>query len=599
MKTRIRALFVLALALFLAPLALFFTPLGAGAQAPPPTSPLSDIPVREVTVFKDGHAFVLHSGTLSVNNEGNVVLDYLPRPVIGTFWPFSADSDATLSSVVAGRHRVSVDRTAIRLWELMEANVGREVVVREADGAGVSEYQARILALPTQSSQEQEELDPSGTGDKVGVKGDVVLLETDDGVKVVGVDRIIGITFTDTYEEMLAREEFRGTLTLDLDWDGGRPARSADVGLLYLQKGLRWIPNYKVDIDGEGRARVKLQGTLINELADLENVTAHLVIGVPRFMFEDTPDPMSLQEAAAQLSQYFRRDSRTAQGFSNALMTQAPIALEELRVSAGDVAGPVDVAGPEVVAGAENEDLFVFTVENVTLEKGQRMVLPVAEYEMPYEDVYTLSIPFTPPPEVWRNFNMGNQAQLAQILSGPRVMHKIRLTNESDHPLTTAPALILANDRLLAQGMIRYAAPGADTDLDITQAVDIRVRKEDNETGRVPNAVVWQRDEYGRVDLEGTITLTNFRDEPMTVEVVRHVLGNVVSAERGGEVQMVNIFEDPSFAEGRGPFPTWWGWFSWPWWWYHFNAVGRITWTVELQPEVPMELGYTWNYYWR
>jgi hypothetical protein len=370
------------------------------------------------------------------------------------------------------------------------------------------------------------------------------------------------------------------------------------VGLLYLQRGIRWIPNYKVTIDGRGNAVVQLQATLINELADLEDVTTHLVIGVPRFVFEDTPDPISLQEAAAELSQYFRRDSQTRLGFSNALMTQAAMSAEgeffrqdESRGAAG--------AGPEVVGSAENEDLFVFTVEHVSLKKGQRMVLPVSEYEMSYRDVFTLNIPFSPPPEVWRNFNAGRQTELAQILGAPKVMHKVRLSNETEHPLTTAPALILSGDRLLAQGMMRYAAPGADTDLDITHAVDIQVKKKDNETGRVPNAVVWQGDQYGRVDLAGSITLTNYRDTPLTVEVVRHVLGNVASAEHGGEIEMVNLFEDPSFAEGPGPFPTWWGWFSWPWWWHHFNSVGRITWTVELQPSEPLELGYTWNYFWR
>ena len=78
-----------------------------------------------------------------------------------------------------------------------------------------------------------------------------------------------------------------------------------------------------------------------------------------------------------------------------------------------DFGGAATQPGPEVVGGAENEDLFVFTVENVTLKKDQRMVLPVAEYELPYEDVFALSIPFTPPAEVWRNFNAGNHSQLA------------------------------------------------------------------------------------------------------------------------------------------------------------------------------------------
>lgn len=577
---------------------LFLAPVVAGAQVAPSSGPLSEIPVREVTVFKDGHAFVLHEGSLPVNGDGRVVLDYLPNPVIGTFWPFSADERAALTSVVAGRHRISVRRTAIRLRELIEANVGKEVVVREARGSEVLEYTATILAIPTQSGAEQEVLDPLDSGEKPSVKGDLVLLETEAGVKALGIDRILDLSFPGDYETLLPREEFRGILTLSLDWDGGRPRATADVGLLYLQRGIRWIPSYKVTIDGVGNASVQLQATLINELADLEDVTAHLVIGVPRFLFQDTPDPISLQEAAAQLSQYFRQGSQTQLGFSNALMTQAPMAAEG-EYFRQDMAGGPPEAGPEVVGSEENEDLFVFTVDHVTLEKGQRMVMPVAEYEMPYQDVFSLTIPFTPPPEVWRNFNAGRQTELAQILGAPKVMHKIRVSNESEHPLTTAPALVLAGDRLLAQGMMRYAAPGADTDLEITQAVDIQVRKKDNETGRVPNATIWQGDQYGRVDLDGTITLTNYRDRTLRVEVVRHVLGNVASAEREGEVEMVNLFEDPSFAEGPGPFPTWWGWFSWPWWWHHFNSVGRITWTVDLQPGQPLELGYTWNYYWR
>ena len=588
MKTRISAFLSVLVVVGLAP--------PAGAQVSQVRSPLADIPVREVTVFKDGHAFVLHSGTLPVNAGGDVVMGYLPNPVIGTFWPFSADENASLQSVVAGRHKVWVDRTAISLRDLIEANVGSAVTIREAGGAGILEYPARILDVPAQSGEEQEALDPSGSGEKLSVKGDIVLLDTDAGVKVVAIDRILGISFPESYEALLSREEFRGTLTLKLERSGGGARREADVGLLYLQKGIRWIPNYKVDIDGEGRALVNLQATLVNELADLEDVTVHLVIGVPRFVFQDTPDPIAIQEAAAQLSQYFRRDSQTALGFSNAIMTQAPMMEGELRQAPSPSGSE---AGPEVVGGAENEDLFVFTVEHVTLKKGQRMVLPVAEYEMSYTDVFALTIPFTPPPEVWRNFNTGRQTEMAQILAAPRVVHRVRLTNESEHPLTTAPALVLAGGRLLAQGMMRYAAPGADTDLEITQAVDIQVKKKDNETGRVPNATLWQGDQYGRVDLAGTITLTSYRDAPVTVEVVRHVLGNVVSADRDGEIEMVNLFEDPSFAEGPGPFPTWWGWFSWPWWWYHFNSVGRITWTVDLQPTEALELAYTWDYFWR
>ena len=54
--------------------------------------------------------------------------------------------------------------------------------------------------------------------------------------------------------------------------------------------------------DGKGSAHVTFQATLINELADLKDVTANLVIGVPTFFFSGHSDPIGLQQVMAQLS---------------------------------------------------------------------------------------------------------------------------------------------------------------------------------------------------------------------------------------------------------------------------------------------------------
>jgi hypothetical protein len=333
----------------------------------------------------------------------------------------------------------------------------------------------------------------------------------------------------------------------------------------------------------------------------MDDVTAHLVIGVPTFDFKDTPDPISLQQTVAQLSQYFQQEAKTAYGFANAISTQLARRsdLDYDRPNAAPAPGRTLDLGPEVAESGTNEDLFIFTVKHVSMKKGQRMVFTIGEYTMKYKDVFALDIPFAPPPELWRNFDNNRQAELAQLFNAPKVMHKIRLFNSSEYPLTTAPALILKDDRLLAQGLMTYAAPKADADLNITAAVDIRVKKADNETKRTPNAINWQGDQYGRVDLVGKITLTNFRKDAVEIEITRHVLGNVDSADNNGRTEMVNVFESPTFAGAGGPYPCWWGWFSWPWWWRHFNGVGRITWTVTLEPKTPFDLGYTWNYYWR
>ncbi|MBI4027093.1 MAG: hypothetical protein HY360_19060 [Verrucomicrobia bacterium] len=562
---------------------------------------LARMPVKEITVFKDGHAFVLHNGRLPTDAAGNVVIDYLPCPVLGTFWPYCAEKKAVLSAVTASQHKVRVERTALELRELIEANMGASVVVTEAAASeketAPTSYPATILELLARSGEELEATSPPNSGQKLPQKGNLVLLKTADGVKAVHLDRIRDITFKQTHKRAVNEEEMRNLLTLKLDWKDGKSQKEADVGLLYLQRGIRWIPEYKIVIDGNGNAVVRLQATLINELCDLEEVTAHLVIGVPTFAFKDTVDPMSLQQAAAQLSQHFRQDARTAYGFSNAIMTQ--------QISVPRNAPPPEDAevrgmdlGPEMADSGKKEDLFIFTMNRISLRKGERMVFPISEFKVKYRDVYVLDIPYAPPPEVVHGFNNEQQAELARLYFAPKVTHKVRLTNTSDAPLTTAPALILRGDRVLAQGMMTYTSPNAESDLDITTAVDIRVKKSDTETKRTPNAVHWQGDDYGRIDLEGKITLTGFARKPVEVEVVRQLLGSVDTIGNGGKVEMVNVYEDASFIANSSR-PYWWGWWSWPYWWHHFNGVGRITWTANLEPGKPVDLDYTWHYFWR
>ena len=112
-----------------------------------------------------------------------------------------------------------------------------------------------------------------------------------------------------------------------------------------------------------------------------------------------------------------------------------------------------------------------------------------------------MDIGFAPPPEVWRNFNNQQQSEIAKLFLAPKAMHKIRLTNNSKYPITTAPALILKGGQVLGQGMTTYTSVGGGLDLPITTAVDILVKKSDKETGRDHNAVNWEGNAYAKINL--------------------------------------------------------------------------------------------------
>lgn len=583
---RQRRLFSVPAALLLAA-NLFITGLGcpgsAAAQQPAPASALAKMPVKEITVFKDGHAFVLHEGTMPTDASGNVLMDYLPAPVLGTFWAYSADRNLRLNSVTAGRRKVVEEETALNLAQLLEANTGAEVIVTEQGKE--TKYEGTLVGIPVKT-----------TDSSLPEKGNVLLIKTSEGTKVVAVQSIRDVTFKNNYKPKVANESFRNLLTLKLDWGARRPERQADVGLVYLQRGIRWIPSYKITLDGAGNANVKLQAILINELTDMENVTAHLVVGVPSFAFKETLDPLALQREAAQLSGYFQQGDRSQLLTQNAIMTQTARMSE--RMAPPPVATDTVDLGPDVADANRNEDLFIFTVKNLTLEKGQRMTLPVAEYAMKYKDVYALELPFAPPSDVRMHLNNEQQAEIARLLAAPKAAHKIRLTNTSNAPLTTAPALLVKGDRVLAQAMMTYTSAGASVDIEITKAVDIQVSKSEQETSRTPNALRWNGDWYAKVELAGSVKLTNYRRESSEIELTRYVLGNVTSVGNGGQIQKLNVLENDRYVS-PGEYPLWWRWYSWPAWWHQLNGMGRITWRVTIEPGKSVDLNYNWHYLWR
>jgi hypothetical protein len=559
----------------------------AHAEAAPAPNALARMPVKEITVFKDGHAFVLHEGAMPVDQAGTSTLDYLPRPVLGTFWPYSAAKNARLASVVAARKKVAVEREAQNLAELLEANPGAEVIVTEVEKT--APYSATIVGFPKKGDDSDRQA-PPGQAVQAPPQGQVVLFRKAEGVKVVALNRIQDVVFTGKHKTTLHQEEFRNLLTLRVDWQGA-PEKTANVGMMYLQKGIRWIPNYKVEIDGNGKAVVQLQGTIVNELVDLDNVTCHLVVGVPTFAFQDSADPIALNQALAQLSQHFDPASQTVYALSNAIMTQN-MAMNERIVKARD---PLQKdLGPEIPGSAKNEDLFIYTVKGLSLKKGERAVVPVGQFTMKYRDIYVVEVPFGPPGDAVRQFNVQQQAEVARLMNAPKFTHKIRLSNTTRTPLTTAPAVLMRNQRILSQGMMTYTPAGGSSDLTVTTAVDIKIKKSEKETKRTADALNWRGHSFARLDMSGTFQLANFRDQTVEVEVVRFVVGEVDSADNFAKTERVSLLEgDDGVAR-----PAWWGWYQWGYGWDQVNGVSRATWNAKIEPGKTLDLGYTWHYFW-
>ncbi len=544
------------------------------AQGPSPRT--GDLAVREVSVFKDGHAFVLREGTPTPDAQGRIVLDRLPEPVLGTFWPYA--EGAELVSVTAARERVASEETALDLKQLLRANAGKEVALFDVGGERI---EGRLVGLTRREADEVERLEPSGGRPRLPVEGSLVLVATTTGTRALPIERVRDVEIQGELAARVRGEVLEERLTLRLEGANG-PTR---VGVAYVQRGLRWIPAYRIELDGAGRAAVRLEATLVNDLIDLEDATVHLVIGAPRFEFAGQVDPIALREVAVELAAGVQAGDRF-RSLSNAMMTQAALSYVQ--------EDPAASAAPEVGGGESNEDLFVFSVRHVTLGRGERMVLPLWVGELPYRDVHVLEVPFAPPPEIRQQFAGHEATELERMLAAPKVIHTLRITNGSSAPLTTAPALVLSRGQVLAQGLVTYTPVGAATDVAINPAVDVRLEITEEQVGQIPDAMKWHGDSYARTDIAGSIVLTNSKREAIEVEVERRVLGLVDEAGQEGVAQQDGLSE-----LAWDDLPGWWAWYSWPWWWYRWNGLGRFTWSAHLEPGQELELAAKWHYFWR
>ncbi|MBS1994055.1 MAG: hypothetical protein JSS83_26275 [Cyanobacteria bacterium SZAS LIN-3] len=556
------------------------------------------LPVKEVTIFKDGHALVVREGKVALNKQGEAILEELPNPVLGTFFPYSLEPGQALVSVTAGKKKVETSATALSIGDLLEANPGADVSLVRTRGGGAPGETTQLppitgklaaVPVPRRSIEELNAVksDSTAAGATSAAKSALVEIDTDSGATFLPIDKIESLSFKGKHSPTVKSEELKNVLTLRLPpaFAGNGSAR---LGMMYVEKGLRWIPSYKITLNGHGRAKLKLEATLINDLTDLDDVATQIVVGVPSFVAEDEIDPIALAKTVTEVTAVMRRDSYARMNFSNAIMTQTA---SDARFDQNERQTPA----PSVDGGSKSEDLFVFGIKHVSLKKGERMVVPVLETDVEYEDLYTLDIPMVPPQEV--QHSSGQPGPKSN--EGLRFTHKIRLQNTGSQPFTTAPALLVENiegkETVLAQSLMTYAAPGGASDLTVTTAVDLKVSKHEEEAGRQESATVWLDNKYARINEEGQLSVTNYGREPVKIEVSRRVLGQVDSTSPGGKMQMLNALNEGPDSQ----FPAWWPYYSWPNWWSQMNGVGRFTFQHKIEPGQKADFTYKWHYFWR
>jgi hypothetical protein len=527
--------------------------------------------VKEVAVFKDGHAFVLREAMVPPRSGWHVTLD-VPEAILGTLWTVSGSPKMRVEEVRAGWEVVEEKKPCMSLQETIEAALGQEVVLTLNDaGPQPRTLEGTVAALPKVEPAVSLREAPAEA-----LQGETVHLRTPTGIEVVRKSAVVAIRFRKEVplEKTSRTPRRRILIRVSVAPDAG--ADPLPLRLVYVQKGLRWIPEYRVELLPGKKARISLQGTIVNDLADLRDVHASLVVGIPNFMLKDSLSPMALRHAAAGMAQHFLPDNRFGNDLSNAVMTQVA-RFDERRAPATPAPDPsVDL----LVKATAADEYFLYSRPGVTLRKGERASHPLLEGTFAYEDAYQLRIGPVPP-----RFIAGDRHdEIQHALRSPKVVHGLRIRNGSALPWTTGPALLVRDGRALSQDLMRFTPPGGETILPVAEMADLLVRTRDTEQTRTNNVKI-DGELYTQVFMKGTVTLSNPRPEALTVEVERSFYGQAEKVHAGGTSEAFDFAEVPGARA------------SWPWWWRVVNGMFQATWKPVVEPGKTVDLSCEWSYY--
>jgi len=480
----------------------------AGADAPAP-KPLA-FQTKRVVVFKDGHSLFVKEAPVAADADRIAFTDKVPdSAILGAFW--ATTSKGHILSMVAGKTEKNVEKkrpgTCLTILELVKANVGRRVTIERQNANTVTGTLKMVLeeaeredepapALPVsarssmaianyfQQSRPRSTSRPAGKGLFVVATGkEQTVLSTDD-VRLLTVEGLVTAMDRKTFGKETVKR-----LAFQLDKDAA--AKGTALSLMHFGPGVRWIPTYRLDIADGKTARINLQGELLNEAEDVVGASVSLVVGVPNFRFKDVISPLSLERTLRNALRQAAPQLMGQHVYMSNYLSNANVDRRETGRRAPDP-GPGDIRLPAELVAAGTQDLYVYSLPNLTLLKGQRACLPIFAADVPYRHLYTWDVKVQRSPGAAGSKSPASPIKLAKN----DVWHQVELANTTDKPWTTGSALVMDGAMPLSQDLLTYTPSGGKVLVPVTVAVDVRGTYAEKEVGRDANALRFDSNTY-------------------------------------------------------------------------------------------------------
>jgi hypothetical protein len=466
-----------------------------------PSDAQQPLPVKRISIFKNGTALVTREGKAPVK-EGNVLLP-IPREILfGSYW-IGAAKDNSVKSLVFKNDTIQKKKPSKQLWHFLAGNVGKTVSITLSQKPE-KPITGKIVSFDAESM--------------------TVKVKQDNRVTLLHVPGIYQIDFTEEENKTFLEDEVQRIMLLKPE----KASNELSLQELYMQHGINWIPSYLLKLKDDKTARLEMKAVIENTVDDWVDAETELVVGSPQLFFGQRRDPVTYDYLTVDAAQGgVSYDAQPMQMLSNAVMrSQAP-------AEAADEAFTSEFS----TEGEKASDLYIYKIGKVTLPKNGKGSYSVFATSVEYKDKYEGIIPDK------TNYFYSRYCDPGE--SNFDVFHSLELKNTASVPLTTAPVLVInQKEQFLAQDIIKYTPVGGAADVKLSKAIDIVLRNVEEESSRIDQAKKIGKTQYGKVVIKGTVSINNLQDKEVTVVIKKNVNGSVTSQSDSGKVTKGSPYND-------------------------------------------------------
>ncbi len=433
--------------------------------------------------------------------EGNYVMQRdLPNALFGTLW-FDAPN-TTISSISSYQDSVMTkqEQGIASHANLLQRNIGKEVKIHlsnEVDEASFA-YKGTI-----------EKVYPQGNNQSI-----IILKEANNWITLKETD-IMRVVFLEepNFDYSIDIPELKPVIELEFS----NKATTQNLDMMYLQNGLKWVPQYLLNLESENKGSLILQAEIANDVEDIENVPVDFVVGVPNFKYA-TKNAL-LVDFLGQIGIPSNRNQFTQNAFSNSNIAYG--------VEAAPSASISDAASVE---GSENEDLFFYNIPSLTLPKGGRAVKRLFEESIKLTHLYETNID--------ANTENRRSYQQASVLSQTKqnpVYHVVKLENTTNQPWTSAPILVMneqGRTRPISQDLMKYTASGSNAFIKLTETPDVKISSTEKQLEVKANAKRWRDNDYLLIKIAGQVKIQSFKKKAIDLNIRRQIIGTLLKTNK-------------------------------------------------------------------